>query len=451
MALLGAWDEPGEFDGWFRFEGDGRECYGKLTQDPEEGPLLHLFDCPAGDLLQNQALPSDRLFVRTLGGSQHTITGFIPTGWSTVGLNNGSSIDGFAESVLAGVCLESSEELVLPVMTTRMHGLDEFLTGGKVDGGWLLPRAAKDPDRRTESFRVVELPDGAKVQFFSEITNRISRGEETQRASTGIQVDATKPRPMSELEETYLEPLRELVVFGTRRQAAVRSLAFHGNEPGEVVPVTRRMWPRISPAREIPYRLALNFREVSAPETVIREWFNLRESVGSVWPLFFATIGSPGQYLENRFLDLMAFCEGYHRAIHDDPPLTDSEMDAAVSDAKKNLTSGPAKSLIVSRLKYANSQSQFDRLHELAGWAGEILDLWDFDPKSASRAMVDTRNWMTHWGSKSPKADSSPESLIHFCRQLTVICYVTIMDDLGIQHEEIGKNIANGWSLDSLP
>jgi len=54
-----------------------------------------------------------------------------------------------------------------------------------------------------------------------------------------------------------------------------------------------------------------------------------------VWNLLFSTIGAPEVVLENRFLDLMAFSEGYHRALRDDPPLSKAQHAPGVMQSRR--------------------------------------------------------------------------------------------------------------------
>lgn len=72
-----------------------------------------------------------------------------------------------------------------------------------------------------------------------------------------------------------------------------------------------------------PYLFGTKPRANFRSDQVLTNWFKLRARVEGVWPSFFS--GSAGDMLESRFLTLMAFAEGYHRAGRDCPPLTEAQ------------------------------------------------------------------------------------------------------------------------------
>lgn len=454
LTSLGRWDEDGEVEGWFRFAGQVEECYGKLTHTRDHGSSVHLFDCPLEDGLRGPVFPSDRLFVRTLGDESLTVAGLKLGHWSTAGIGNGWVLDLFAEEVIVGSHVESDDLIERRGFVATMYGLDDMLAGGLTDWSWLNPK--KELDGRVSSetgeHRTIELTDECRLMLRTGTgLKRTSRHEQVFRTTATMQVDVDAPRDIAELEREYLEPMRELASFCVRRPASVRSLSFFDEEPRNFQ-IVRRFWPQIPLGQKQPYRLTLNLAQVAEPEEVVARWFALRREVGPVWSLFFSTIDGREQFLENRFLNLMAFCEGYHRAIRDRPPLEAEQAEAAIVAINEALADSPAaKEVFVPRLQHANSQSQRARLLELAEAACSVIDAWSFSPKPATRGMVDTRNWMTHWGSRTSCTRAEPDDLFEFCRQLEVIIYVTIMKDLGLTDDEVAESIGDGWVIGGLP
>jgi hypothetical protein len=298
--------------------------------------------------------------------------------------------------------------------------------------------------------REFALPDGAKLSVHAGETGSYSYRVTRTEVSAGVSVAAPAPAEAEELERKYLEPLREFVTFCTRRPSYVQALKLGDNHG---VNVLRRPLPYPRQPQPDQYRLGLNLARVSEPDDVMHRWFVLREEVGAVWNLLFSTIGAPEVVLENRFLDLMAFSEGYHRALRDDPPLSKAQARAGRDAIKAALADEDPKirDVFLTRLSHANSQTQRDRLIELAGQAKALLgDHWDFDPFEQCRAMVDTRNWMTHWGSRTKYVASDPASLFGFCRHLDLLSYIAVLRDLQLADEEITTAVANGWVLENL-
>lgn len=103
------------------------------------------------------------------------------------------------------------------------------------------------------------------------------------------------------------------------------------------------------------------------------------------------------------------------------------------------------------RLQHINSQTQKQRLADLSTDVKSLLGRrWTFDPKSEARTMVDTRNWMTHWGARTKYVDDAPEALVNFCRQLELIGYVAILRDLDLSEDEIREAVSYGWLHENL-
>lgn len=455
MPQLGKWDEAGDVEGWFRFAGEEDECYGKLTHTRDQGTSVHLFGCKLEESLRGPALPSDRLLVRTLGSGRLTVVGLTLTHWRGASGSDGWVLDLFADEVVVGVHVEPDDIVKRSGFVAAMHGLENMLAGGLSDRGWLDPKKESEGriSSETGEHRTIELAEDCRLMLRSGTgLKRMSRHEEVFSTTATMQLDVDTPRDIVDLERDYLEPMRELATFCSRRPASVRSLSFFGDATPTMLQIVRRFWPQIPPDQSQPYRLALNLGQVAEPETVIATWFELREEVGPVWSLFFSTVDGREQFLENRFLNLMAFCEGYHRAIRDSPPLDVEQANTAMDAIGDALADSPAaKAVFLPRLQHANSQSQRQRLLELAEGACGVIDAWNFSPKPATRAMVDTRNWMTHWGDRTSRTRSEPDDLFQFCRQLEVIIYVTILTDLGLTDEEVAESIGDGWVLGGLP
>jgi hypothetical protein len=76
---------------------------------------------------------------------------------------------------------------------------------------------------------------------------------------------------------------------------------------------------------------------------------------------------------------------------------------------------------------------------------------WDFDVAESCRAMVDTRNWMTHWSSRTEHVADEPTAVSRFCRQLELMLYMAILRDLELEEDEIVEAVGHGWVLEHLP
>jgi hypothetical protein len=451
------WDEQTEIEGRFWVPGSAERFYGRLNHDPRDGSKVHFYDVPAGDpSSRDSGLAVDsRVFGELTGRLPVTLDGFFPIQWTATGLPAATTaIDGMAQSVVFGRHLPEAEELTAHGFSARLHGLEATLNGAHGEGGLLNPHRGSEPRQFSSGdSRQIDLPDGAALTLHSGEAGSVSPGVTHTEVRSSIHVSVPTALQSSKLESTYLDPIRDFVIFCTRRLSYVRSLTFHDQQGYNGIPVLKQPWPypRLLPGNQ--YRLGLNLARVQAPDDLIRRWFSLRQDVGAVWLLLFTTMGTTEGLLENRFLNFLAFIEGYHRAVRDKPPLSKK----AAKDARDSINAaleshGPeVRELFAKRLSHANSQDQRERLFELATDAKDLLgNHWNFDPVEQCRAMVDTRNWMTHWGSRTKYVADDPSSLASFCRHLELIAYVAILRELDLDSDDIALAIGNGWVLDNL-
>lgn len=442
------WDKEHEDEGYFWVAGSNDRFYGRLRHTANDGPGFHFYDVPGFAGRPRSAIPWEaRIHGVLAGGRPVTLDPFYPSQTQSRGLPPTTTVDGFAGEVVVGEHVAEGQPLEADSISTTLHGLDAAIMGGRGQPGLLDPHKGSHKGMFSggES-REFMLPDGARLIF--------SAGESGAAGESGLRleahafalVQASPATTTDDLEHAYLNPIREFVVFCTRSGSQVQTLSFaRTSDPLSPIPVLRRPWPPPTSRKAGRTSLGLNLARVSDPDRVVADWFKLRSRVGGVWPSFFSTL-SAEDLLESRFLSLMAFAEGYHRAVRDRPPLTQEQEDDAVNAVTDALKRQPAsvRSIYRMRLQHINSQTQKERLEDLSADAKSVLgSRWPFEPRAEARSMVDTRNWMTHWGSKTKHVNDAPEALFSFCRQLELIGYVATLRDLELSKKEIGEAVAH--------
>jgi hypothetical protein len=58
---------------------------------------------------------------------------------------------------------------------------------------------------------------------------------------------------------------------------------------------------------------------------------------------------------------------------------------------------------------------------------------------------------MTHWGDKNRHVAVEPGSLLALIRRLELVLYVAVLNDLGLNGDEVRGVIGSGWRLEGLP
>lgn len=441
------WNEKWMHEGWFwQPEQSDTRFYGRLENSPPDGPTLHLVDT---DLLSGHEPPEpvQVLFGQTLSGVPLSIHGFYPTHWGAAVAGGSNTLDGFPETLIAGGWSATPPQLTGYGFTAHLHGLRETLSGGSVDGGLLNPRAGEHGQGERLQF---ELDDCATLALAAAETRSVSRVREHKEAFAAAHLLLQEPMTFAEMERSYLEPLCDLVAFATRRACYVQSLRLPTSREGiEALHVVRTPYPKPDARSERDvYSLTLNLADLPAPQETLQAWFALHRQIGPVWQLLFSTLQRTTGLLENRFLNLVAFAEGYHRAMHDQPPLTPEQAKAATKAALASITDSKTRRVYRDALAHANSQSQAQRVSELTDRCLAVLDAWELDRAAFTREVKDTRNWLNHWGKRGKDTHDDGPRLSLLVARLEVILYANLMLDLGMTDLELAKAIGSGWRLD---
>lgn len=441
------WNEEWMHEGWFwQPEQSETHFYGRLENRPPEGPTLHLVDTNlfAGG---EPPEPAEVLFGQTLSGVPLSVHGFYPTHWSAAIAGGSNTLDGFPETLIAGGRPASPAQLMGYGFTARLHGLRETLSGGSIDGGLLSPRAGEHEQGEQLEF---ELDKRATLALAVSEERSVSRVREHKEAIAAAHLLLQEPMTLAELERSYLEPLCDFVTFATRRACYVQSLRLPASRDGiEALHVVRTPYPRPDARSERDvYSLTLNLALLPAPQETLQAWFALHQRIGPVWQLFFSTLPRVDGLLEDRFLNLVAFAEGYHRALLDQPPLTAEQASAAKRAALKAITDPQARRVYREAFAHANSQTQAQRVSELTGRCLSVLDAWELDAVAFTSEVKDTRNWFNHWGKRGTSTNDDAHGLSLLVARLEVILYANLMLDLGMTDREVAKAIGSGWRLD---
>jgi hypothetical protein len=439
-------DAAGErtYEGWFWMPGDERRAYGRLECDLTDGPRLRLVG--EGFVDYDTAPPKPILNVtaihgETIGGVQLSVLDFWTATWSTpLELPQGAVVEGPARSVLIGEHVASAADVTANYYVCRLYGLLEFAVGTIQERGPLDVPGADDEHSTPLN---VALGDGVNLMLTAERRRGGRSVDFRSQVHVSAQFNMWPARSLPELERDYVQPLQDLVLFATRRQSYLTALSALP-ESGRAVEALSAADPRPHDTRDL-VLLPLNLREHEDPAAVVRGWYDLRARVGPVWETFFNALGREYIPAADQFIPVVSFAEGYHRAIRGEcPPLDQAEHREALKVMRKAV-GGRLWQIYGAPLKYANARSQGMRLGDLIDRALEVVPDWRLDAGLFRKQVVDTRNWLIHWGDKGPNTVEDPGERALLVHRLVVVIYANLTLDLGFDGSAAERVIRKGW------
>jgi hypothetical protein len=241
--------------------------YGRLEYDLEHGVRAHFVDTNLIERSPEGLVPPgaiDVLHGKALGGVPLTVQGFYPAKWRLAGMRSSGDdvIDGLVTRLLRGVQIPAGGELRAATATTSLKGLREFLIGGLVDGG---PLPIPGEDLASEVLNV-ELCDGVSLLLSVARYPTLGGVDRHSEVVASAQWSLDPPLPLSELEDRWIRPLQNLILFATRAQSYLVSLSIQSDTDDyrSSIGVLQRPYPQ---PREVPdvYALALNLDDSEDP------------------------------------------------------------------------------------------------------------------------------------------------------------------------------------------
>jgi hypothetical protein len=170
---------------------------------------------------------------------------------------------------------------------------------------------------------------------------------------------------------------------------------------------------------------------------VIARWFEFRNELGGPANLLFATLNKKNVSLEDDVLNLLSVAEGYHRRMFDEPPFSDDDHEEILS-LVRGLPDEARRDHYLARLRYANEQSQKRRVGALFERAQNVLPEAEGWRRKQLQALIDTRNFLTHWGEPSDNVLGDWE-LWAALNRLRAVLEINLYLDIGLEGETIAR------------
>lgn len=438
--------ESFDFQGFWWIPSEDESAHraqGKLYYEPSDGitvEAVNLYGGPEEALNGPGRIPV--LHGESVEGKPCTLLNVICSD------SHGTLFGGHSEELLTsnflvyGVHIWSAEEIVASRIRIGLRGLAEWLTarwpGGKaapIEGGTL------------------EIPlDGARLIFQEENYKSGDRFSEVRTATFSALFEFDQPTALADLNEKYVRPLHDLLILGTNEEIRVTERTILVEEEHEkwwddkplretrpiaVVQRSELVWhaDKATAFNRVPLPLGGLGED---PVVGVQRWYALRAELAGAGNSLFATINRRFRALEVDLLSLLSAAEGYHRARFDSPVVSEAEHKQAVKDMIGALPEH-LQANYRGRLVYTNEQTQRQRLRELFGKVEAVLPKAK-DWSKLIHGLVQTRNFLTHWGNKSDDVLESPE-LIKALTKLDVVLRVNLMLDLGLEPVDIQTSV----------
>lgn len=438
----GFWWEPSAS------ESPAHKAQGTLQYSPSDGVTLSVVDLhgsPEKGLTGPSTIPV--LHGKTLKGRPCTLLNLTYSN-TQAHLPGGHSREVLGSNILLhGAHISNLDDLSISRVRIGLRGLGEWLTepwpGRQTSFGSLAEQG------------VLEIPlDDARLLFQEEKYQQSQRFSRLETTAFSALFEFNQPTTLAELNEKYVRPLHDLLVLGTNEEIRVTETTILESEELE------KWWGDRQPIKQI-HELSVVLRNEltwhaekknafhqvplplaalgSDPGAVIQRWYALREELAGAGNSLFATLNSKKhRTLEVDLLSLLSCAEGYHRALFDEPVVSSEEHAAAVKIMIGALPDS-LKENYEKRLGHAHEQTQGQRIRKLFENAETVVPAvhkW----RNVVHRLVQTRNYLTHWGDESG-AVLSIEDQISALKMLEIVLRINLMRDIGVDPNDIQGSI----------
>jgi Apea-like HEPN/ApeA N-terminal domain 1 len=350
-----------------------------------------------------------------------------------------------ARQLLEGAHIEPDVDPAYTIASISTGGLREWLTGGWARLGSVVELSDKEWLEHEPSGPDIEVED-VLIRLRVSATGTKSRYEDVRRIEARAHFTSQEPLTIASWRRLWVRPLQHLLVFANREQSIAESIGF-GDDQTRVRLIEQRE-AAIEPSTSFSFyqRDLLPALILDDVDELVRRWYALHRRLGEASEFFFGTINRGDLPRENRLLSLTSFAESYHRALHDDPPFSEAqhqEQMQAILGAMEKSAHPPYE----NPLKYANSQSQRQRLRWLFKRAATVDPGYEEIESELCHGLVTTRNYLTHLDEKEEGVLEGPE-LGHAMALLTMAIELNLLLDLTGDEELAGKCQALGYVWD---
>jgi hypothetical protein len=289
---------------------------------------------------------------------------------------------------------------------------------------------------------LIELPD-ATLRIGMMFTVNPGGRSASVTESPEIHITLKEPRDWDSLVSEYVLPLRDLLTLATTAPCQIESYTLLRGiveEQREIDPWDREVHLLHVPATaERPGRdrsiveMLFSLKDIEERVTdVIQRWLALHRTARFPMSLYFGTRYERNGYIEARFVSVVQAFEALDRRVGH----TIADTDDAQGFANRVLQSAADRlseldiERLTAALVFPGEATLHDRIIALAGEDSAIARLLVLDPPSFARAVVKTRNHLTH-GTDSRGVVKDPKQLFKLTEIVDYLLQDRLLHQLG--------------------
>jgi hypothetical protein len=317
--------------------------------------------------------------------------------------------------------LDIPSTLLLPAAVLVGGHLDDPLTSVWDASSIELERltAWAEPHGLAQSLQLTEERRLASASFGYEVPPSVERHipgaavtiGPTQRLSTDLVHEARitvsvtarftfeKPATIDDIQQRYLKPLLDLVIFATQKPTSILAFRVSCRSPRAEVEVVQRRDPptgderkRLSPADA----LFLLPDPIDVSPDALDVWYRAAGELERPFDLVFAVRSRPTLFLEHRLLNVVQAAERYHEVRLGGAAMTEEVWERVVAAATDAAGSPELARQLRDRMATVKKPSLRTRIEDLLTQGGDPLRGLLVDPGTLARRASRLRNDLSH-------------------------------------------------------
>lgn len=378
--------------------------------------------------------------------------------------NKNISLGGISKSnihvnqVLSGVAYDKDEDVTFNTFSFSVDCLDEwvYISGINVD---------TDIENRTATIRynppesiTYKLDNQMELEICFAYTlpgfPNITEAKITQRVYFKLKCNFL--RPLSEFIEIAYK-ITNLMCFAIDDTVSLKRLSATSNEiqqdggNGKSYPVSINIYYASIPFTEKApkktwHEMLFTFGVIKEnAQEVINRWINSYETISPAFNLYFSTKIGAQRYLDGKFLALAQGLETYHRRTSTETLMDVTEFSSLVSIILEHCPEDRTDWL-QGRLMHGNEVHLGKRIKSIIEPFKDHLGNSKYRSKLI-RAIVDTRNYLTHYNEDLKESAAHGKDLWSLCLKMEAIFQLHFLKLIGFSDGEISNVIENSYSL----